>query len=144
MAAVSEIRTLATNQGYEFSYGTSEYKNWDAGRKNLQDKDLIVLDPLIGSGSYIGGVKSDKTYVTTIGLAVKNDGVYQATLDETYEQKYDRRLEDMEAALEAFIKLLACTDGFEILSDRIISDINRFDTNVDIMLAEITFIYDTY
>lgn len=145
MAVVAEIRTLATNAGYEFSYGTAEYNNFDATQDDLQAKDLIYLAPVVDSGTYDNGVLDTSGYSTVIGLGVKSDRDVdntQANLDETYEQKYDRRLESMRTKLGAFIKSMGCEDNFTLTRHRIFEEINQLDENLDMMIAELQFGYN--
>lgn len=144
MGAVAKIREIVkTNLGLEFVYGTQEYVNAEAtNTKDIQTKDLVYMAPLISTGAYEGGFKTDRTYQAIIGWCVKNDGTYQSNMDEYYEQKYDRRLGEMTTSLEALIKTIACTDGFEVTSDRVFEEINQFDENLDVVIAELSFIYN--
>ncbi|MBT3209143.1 MAG: hypothetical protein HN347_12425 [Bacteroidetes bacterium] len=143
MSVVSEIRTLAESVtfGHEFVYGLSEYINAEAGDKDLQDKDMIALEPVTFATSYSGGVAGDEVGNTTLSYCVKNDGTYESTLDETNEQKFDRRLDTMKTAIKTFIDAIACLDNFEIQTVRIIESINQLDENTDMLVAQLQFIY---
>ncbi len=143
MGAVNGIRTLAESLGYEFIYGTAEYVNAELTHfKDIQTKDVIYLVPTQNAGSYLNGVLDISTVNSILGLGVKNDGTYQSTLNETYEQKYDRRLANMETLLMTFIQILSCTDKYTMLSHRIFPEINKFDENIDVLMGEIQFEYE--
>ena len=141
MSVVSDIRYLATSLGYNFIYGTAEYVNAKLDKIDMQTKDVIYMVPVQHTDTYINGMPEYFQYSNVIGLGVKNDGTYQSTLDEFYEQKYDRRLSDMETRLIGFIDSLGCTAGFEITGRRIFSEINKFDANIDVMMGEVQFRY---
>ena len=143
MGIVSDIREVATLAGYEFIYGTDEFVNADADNKDLQNSNLIYLAPVVESGTYVNGSIGVLSNSIIIGLGVKNDGAEQATTDEYYEQKYDRRLEDMAIELKAFMKTLSCHTNFTFTRSRVFEAINKFDVNLDVMLAEITTEYES-
>jgi len=139
MGVVSDIRTLAISNGYEFIYGSNEYRNYEADNKNLIAKDLIWLAPIITTKSYTNGIENNLSInvQTVIGLAKLSKP------DETFEQKYDTRLATMTTNLQTFIKKIGCLTNFEMTRLRMFEEINKYDANVDIVVAEINFNYGT-
>ena len=64
----------------------------------------------------------------------------EASLDETYWQKYQRRLKELSQSLLTIIATIQCANELETTAFEIRFDINKFDTNIDFVVANITFI----
>lgn len=151
MAVVSEIKALAETLGYTFFYGTAEYVNFELTRHSATEgltTDVMALVRITNTGSYLNSIINTTIYNSILMLGRKVDyneegePTTYANLDETFYQKHERRLEDMENDMLGFITTLGCEDKFTILSHRIFSEINRFDENIDVLMCEISFEYE--
>lgn len=139
---VSEIiKEIVEALGYDFTEGSSEYVNATLNTFDLQNKSLVYVTPIVEQGNYSSGVQSEASINAVIGLAVKNDGIYQANLDESYIEKRERRLKNMKINLKTLLKKIGCNEKLQFTSHRIFTEINQFSENVDILMAEVNFIY---
>jgi hypothetical protein len=77
--------------------------------------------------------------VLILGQKFDDDGT-AASLDETFIQKYDRRLEDLMSALNLHIVAFACENELDINGVEYSYDLNKFDTNIDFIAGAVTFI----
>jgi hypothetical protein len=62
-----------------------------------------------------------------------------ASLDETSQQKYDRRLSELTLELALAAHDFACTNGYKVQFSPMEYEVNLFATNIDFVVCEITF-----
>ena len=58
----------------------------------------------------------------------------QSKLDETYKQKYDRRLLDLRTLSKTMVKAIFCAGTSELKSVEINEEINKTSTNIDFIV----------
>ncbi|GEM_PF-1582880 len=64
----------------------------------------------------------------------------ESTLDETPEQKYDRRLKYLANKLTEILSTIACENQYEIRNCNMRLEINKFDLNADFVACDITIV----
>jgi hypothetical protein len=142
---VAEFEALAIAQGWRFAFGTKEILNWETSRKNLKSGETLLLmfpfveTPIINEARVI----ANWDISTRLWLGRKFDntsssGTY-SKLDETYEQKYDRRLTDLRADMETLLRSMFCSGDYELQSARVLRGINLTPENLDFVMADVTF-----
>lgn len=147
---VSIFKTAATAAGYEFVYGQIDMQNQELTRSATLSagKSVLLLLPFIETAEVDNSIIHRWSVSTEVWLGKKFDvsvatGTY-SQLDETDEQKYDRRLKVLRSAMETYLKTIFCADnGLELTNARMLRNINKFDENLDFISAEITFVYDS-
>ena len=89
------------------------------------------------SGFAVGSI----TYIGVLALGRKFDEVDTGSdLDETFYQKYQRRLKDLMTLLVTHIAAFACDNKLQVTNCQFRMDLNKFDTNIDFIAASITFV----
>jgi hypothetical protein len=83
---------------------------------------------------------TDRTYNGVMRLGRKLEVNTMSTLDETYLQKYSARLLDLENALEDLIQTIACENELLIKNYKTLSELNKFDENLDFVVAQIQLV----
>jgi len=149
---VSKFKTQATLLGYTLLYGARQFINYDLHNKDLTDGAVIVaLFPLVDSsvGIWSGNRVSRFSTSTTIWLGRKFDidvdeelTGYKAELDETYQQKYDRRLYEMRLLMLAYVEAVICGGELELISLRMSDAINQTDENIDFISCDVVIQHD--
>jgi hypothetical protein len=74
-----------------------------------------------------------------LGRKVDADGT-DASLDETYLEKYDARLLELMQLLVIFIGQFGCDNELDIEGLELPHAINRFDSNIDFVGGNVTFV----
>ena len=64
----------------------------------------------------------------------------ESNLDETPEQKYDRRLKYLANKLTQILSEIACENQYEIRNCNMRLEINKFDLNADFVACDITIV----
>ncbi len=147
---VTTFKGYATAAEYEFTYGRMSDSEWQmTDQVTLEDgESVIVLFPIIEDGEIANSFPQSWNVSTQIWLGKKfdtdNESGTSAELDESDQQKWDRRLFALRSALETYIKTVFCTEtGLELTRVRIATFMNKFDENIDGVSAEIAFNYDS-
>jgi len=139
----------AKKDKYLFLYGAREFLNYDLSNEALGiGKFLIAMFPIIERVTGITNDHYPHTYRADItiwmGRKFEYNSVYVtgSDLDETYRQKYDRRLFACKQELESYIKKALCQTDLRLISMRINEAINEFDENVDFVGCDLVVEYD--
>ena len=138
------VKTYATNQTYVFNYGTRPYVDWEVINKDIKNGQTIInMLPEIERGLYATNKPnpSQVEYSVFLQVARKWDSgnVTHSNLDETYEQKYDRRLVDLYEDARAMVKGLACQENWEMVSYTSQAEINQYSSNIELISVEFVF-----
>ena len=139
---IDELRTYFLAKGYFVIIGGEGYQNALNGDYVYDDYDKVAMidfpeaRPLITGGRIQGA-----TYTGLIALGQKREdgNISESSLDETVEQKYDRRLEDLGLTLTNDIAQFACNQDILITDIVQRMEINQFDLNIDFVASDITF-----
>lgn len=139
---VSKLRNFAeaTPREWLFIYGNDQYANASDTLKDIKANQLVLVADLNVSPTYEpeGSIR-DVTFAGGIMLGQKREDTTESSLDETMEQKYDRRLSDLTEALFIAMGDFSCSNGLSITQVNARYDINKYDENLDFIAATITF-----
>jgi hypothetical protein len=142
---VDELRDFAADNGWLFYNGDNFYVNIDADAE-AQDGQLILwLDVNATPGRAKGNRLNRIEYTGSISLGRKfDDDGTPASLDESFDQKYTRRLSPLLTLLSDAIKEFTCANELQVESENYIYDINRFDTNIDFVVGTFTIVQEVF
>lgn len=126
---------------------TEDYINAVISRQYYEYNGLILVAmlnrQLRREGSNVIGV----TFSGVIGLGQKRETVEveevvvsqtESSLDESFEQKYDRRLSELMFGLQDIIGEFVCAEELEVLNENTRMEINKFDLNADFVFTDIS------
>jgi hypothetical protein len=145
---VGALRTFAESNSWVFLYGDGFMRNYKATKSTIKDGQLILgADPFIARPTYTQAGKIESiTYSGLVMLGTKFDlddddkVVSKSSLDETLEQKYDRRLLVLMNMLSINLASFACDHELTISSTQFELEINKLDENIDFVVCSITLV----
>lgn len=131
------LKTAAEAKGYKFLYGIDRFYRNEGAAQEFTNGELILIadfrvDPTFNSGAKFSTLRY--TCLLMLGRKFDADG-QAASLDETSQQKYDRRILELMSALGAFIVDFKCANELEAISAPMEPFINAFDTNIDFAMS---------
>ena len=143
---LSALRTYAQTKGIVFFMGADQYVNAIADKNKINDNQLILVAMFSVQPKKDGNGTDIHEYVGKLALGRKRESVTVgqtttktvATLDETFEQKYDRRLLDLTGKLNDLVKEVACQNELIVVSFKMEMKLNQFDLNADFVDSSIT------
>ena len=143
-ALPSELRTRAEALGWVFIMGTEDYAN-AANKINdeLTDGQRVLWVDLGNNASRgVAGILQEISYTGAIVLLGKfeADGETESSMDEDTEQKYDRRLLELNQELSDFLTDTICENNLRQISESNSYVINVFDTNLDGVLNQVVIV----
>ena len=150
---LEKLRTYCVNEGIIFIPSISEaYVNSVIDWNEYENNDLIMFALFNAVHVFDNAKLIEIAYTGVIGLGRKceseliedDDGDYtvetESTLDETPEQKYDRRLKYLANKLTQILSEIACENQYEIRNCNMRLEINKFDLNADFVACDITIV----
>lgn len=135
---VNQLKDFASSKGWHFIYGSTEYANADKHAYAVDEMVLVCelsLNPKYAEG---GGLDAME-YSGLIMLGRKCEATTRSKLDETMQQKHDRRLRDLWEALTMSLGAFACSNSLSISANGGEQLINFFATNIDFVKYNVTF-----
>lgn len=139
---VDDLKTLTTNLGWNFNYGSGEWQNLSdyptddqlpfAQRKKYF---LLLWKDTIKSFDDFGTVTSN-TYDGEFIMAVKS-----SMSDSDYNKKYDVHIKNIEIEIEKLIDSINLCSTFQLKSWKSTEVYNQYDTNVDGLKVKFTVTY---
>jgi len=150
---LEKLRTYCVNEGIIFIPSISEsYVNSVIDWNEYKNNDLIMFALFNAVHVFDNSKLVEIAYTGVIGLGRKceseliedEDGEYtvetESNLDETPEQKYDRRLKYLANKLTEILSTIACENQYEIRNCNMRLEINKFDLNADFVACDITIV----
>lgn len=150
---LEKLRTYCVNEGIIFIPSISEsYVNSVIDWNEYENNDLIMFALFNAVHVFDNSKLIEIAYTGVIGLGRKceseliedEDGDYtvetESNLDETPEQKYDRRLKYLANKLTEILSEIACENQYEIRNCNMRLEINKFDLNADFVACDITIV----
>ena len=131
------LRDYCDRENLYFIPGSSAYQNAIMDQSIYAANDLILVCDLQFSPIYGENSLNEVQYSGTIALGRKREVSTISTLDETFEQKYDRRLLELSNLLTELLLSLQCEHQFIIDSVQMSYSLNEYDLNADFISAEI-------
>lgn len=150
---VNDIKTEAEAEGYNFTYGPDEFLNYYATQTaDLTSQEYILsLFPVITRSLDIANEHIVSVWACDITLMLgrkfeENAGEEEtderSSIDETYEQKEERRLNDLLTELNTFVENFICDYDYRLQSLRYSDQINQTDESIDFVRLDMTVTYD--
>lgn len=142
---ITKLSEYATAKGWIFINGDEYYSNADADVEIAAGQLVLRVDLTATPTRGIGNRLTKINYNGLIGLGIKvdSDGK-QADLDESFSQKYERRLKFLSQTLAMEAQSIACVNNLQIVSEQYIYAINRFDMNIDFVYGTINFEQESF
>ena len=131
------LRDYCNREHLYFIPGSSAYQNAIMDQSIYAANDLILVCDLQFSPIYGENSLNEVQYSGTIALGRKRELQTISSLDETFEQKYDRRLMELSNLLTELLLSLQCEHQFIIDSVQMSYSLNEYDLNADFISAEI-------
>ena len=97
---------------------------------------MVFAAPVYSEANKLSEIK----YTGTIYIGRKFETNTAATLDETWFQKYTRRLQELSQLFSTHIEVISCAEELDIESVQLEMVINQLDENIDFVVANITLI----
>lgn len=148
---VDVIRDYCEDEGIFFIYGNDAYANALADANLYASNDLILIADFSCVPNITGGQVVSIRYSGLMSLGMKTESVTTgtapntvttttiSTLDETPEQKYDRRLKYLSTQLASIIGELSCDNDLEVSGLNFRFDLNKLDLNADFVATPVIF-----
>ena len=139
---IGELQTYAAAHSMQFLSGASFNQNYEASQNEYENGQLVLTAefdaaPAFSAAGKIGSI----TYTGLLGLGRKFEEVTtMSTLDETFIQKYNARLLELMQLLSVAIADFACENELEVTNCQMAMQLNKFDTNIDFVVATITLV----
>ena len=131
------LRDYCNRENLYFIPGPAAYQNAIMDQSIYAANDLILVCDLQFSPIYGENSLNEVQYNGTIALGRKRELQTVSTLDETFEQKYDRRLKELANLITELLLSLQCEHNFVIDSVQMSYNLNEYDLNADFISAEI-------
>ena len=131
---IGYLKDYCTENKIFFVAGPRDYQNAVLDKKIYDEYEMLLLVDLTFSPNFddeLGTV----IYTGTFALGQKKEEDTVSSLDETFQQKYDRRLLKLAEALAAMFNEMQCDGDIEVLSWTGSYALNRFDLNADFVVA---------
>ena len=131
------LRDYCNRENLYFIPGSDAYRNAIMDQSVYAANDLILVCDLQFSPVFGENSLNEVQYNGTIALGRKREATSVSSLDETFQQKYDRRLLELSNLLTELLLLLQCEHNFIIDSAQMSYNLNEYDLNADFVSAEI-------
>ena len=131
------LRDYCDREHLYFIPGPAAYQNAIMDQSVYSANDLILVCDLQFSPVFGENSLNEVQYNGTIALGRKRELQTISTLDENFEQKYDRRLLELSNLLTELLLSLQCEHQFIIDSAQMSYSLNEYDLNADFVSAEI-------
>ena len=149
MKLIDDLITYCQEEEIRLIIGDDMYQNAIADNVEYKDNELIMLAYFNVSPTVVNGRIVSEKYTGAIALGRKREERLigeeeyentQSSLDETFEQKYIRRISDLYDLLFTHLGSFTCYNEYIIDSAECKIDINKFDLNADFVTCAISII----
>jgi hypothetical protein len=160
---IGALSNYASSKGWVFLSGHQSIQNYEASTKEYVNGQLVLTADFNAAPLFTqGGKISQIVYngVLALGIKLDDDGtpaveddeetpedetaVYSdgtpANLDETFIQKYNKRLLILMNTLATNIAAFACANELDVTGADFRLETNKFDSNIDFVVGTITFV----
>ena len=146
MAGLVEIFTdYAATKGWKSAYVTLESKEWQTTQQNLTGGEYMMYVFPFNERVVMhqAGFISHWLVSTKIWLGRKFDNTAttgtKSSIDETPEQKDERRMQAIRAEIRTMIKALFCTGDNELTAAVMNVEFNMSKESMDFLIVDVTF-----
>lgn len=145
---IGALRTFSSAKGWAFLSGDNFFQNYEASKNDYTPGQLILgVDPPLATPKITQAGKIESiTYQGLLMLGRKFESDLEtpasvttiSNLDETFIQKYDRRLYELMNTLSTNLIAFSCSHELDILASQFELKLNTLDENVDFVVCSIT------
>lgn len=136
---IGVLRTYAATKGWIFLSGAEFYQNYELTQAALT-ANKVILGVMFTAKPTIKNKKVITIqYIGKMMLGEKRETTTESSLDETFIQKYDRRLLALSTLLATTVGDVACTNELDISNINFDMKLNAFDENIDGVECSLTF-----
>lgn len=144
---IDDLRLYCKENNITFVLGNQSYANAVLDSEEYEVNELIMICDFNNSFGVFGSTIINDTYSGVLSLGRKREssleeGITESSLDETYIQKYDRRLSYLHNKLKDIIREFHCQFEYTPQNINTKLDINQYDLNIDQVGCIITFLKD--
>ena len=133
---ITLLQTFCANRGWHFIYGVNQFeRNLQTIREYLPDELVLIADFRVDP-TYQNNKITKVRYTCLFMLGRKSEYCNTANLDESNQQKYDRRIKDLIEAFTVGVIAFACENELDIISAPITVGLNVYDENIDFVISE--------
>jgi len=133
---IGVLQAYASAQNWGFVYGVDAFYKSAQSVGGYLPGQLVLITDFKASPRITNGRIQSITYTCLLMLGRKFDLTgLSATLDETSQQKYDRRIKELMQMLAAAIAQIACENNLDLTVNDMIVEINQFAENIDFAVA---------
>lgn len=142
---IDKLYEYSLANDWVFLNGDNFYANIDADTEMKADQ-LVLWVEINASPAYgIGNRLNQINYTGLIALGYHKDlDETESSLDESFNQKYNRRLKDLLQTLSDAVSNVSCANNLQIISANMVYDINKFDTNIDFVAGTFNIEQSTF
>jgi hypothetical protein len=151
MKIISDLMEYCTDNNIVLLLGDDLYQNAIDQPVYYENNQLIMLADFTMTPTIVNGRLVSSKYSGFIGIGQKREATEiaedvfeytQSSLDETFEQKYLRRLKDLFDILIVKVGGFTCDYEYQIESAEMKTKINTFDLNADFVIMAVTLAYE--
>jgi len=137
---IGALKVYADANDMHFLSGSKWYQNYEESQKTYEDGQFVLACDFNANPIYSkAGVLSEINYQGVIMIGQKFTEDHEAcTLDETFYQKYTKRLLVLMQELNTAVRSVACANELTILNVNTTLELNKFDTNIDFAAFQLT------
>lgn len=143
---IAEINAMCLTNSWRSAFGLDEFEKNIATSEGYAAGEKVLAFEAYYTPTVVNTKTTQESWRVVASLGRKFDPSYTAdafqtataSLDETHQQKYDRRLASLVSEFVANFAALACALEFDISFGEIGFDVNMFDTNIDFVTSVIT------
>lgn len=144
---IDDLREFCKENNITFILGNQAYVNAIVDSEEYEVNELLLICDFNNSFGIFGSTIINDTYPGVLSLGRKkesslDEGITESSLDETYIQKYDRRLSYLHNELKSILRRFTCQYEYTLQSINTRLDINQYDLNIDCVGCIITFLKD--
>jgi hypothetical protein len=136
---IGELQRVAHANKWGFVAGDDFQANILTAQQDYVSGQLVLVANLNAAPTIINGRVVEISYNGSMMLGIKQDSDgTEASLDEYFYEKYQKRLLMLHQLLANFIGDFACSRELELSGITMSMDTNRFDTNIDFIAMVLT------
>ena len=144
---IKALQADCANKDWRFVSGDRWYRNAEITKQGGLDVGEIVMTAFMNNAQprFVNSVIDRITYSAEIMLGRKFDEIGDtSSLDETFIQKYERRLEELAKLMATFLASFACEHRLTIQSSTFQFYLNQTDECIDFCGGNVTFVDEEF
>ena len=144
---IKALQADCATKDWRFVSGDRWYRNAEITKQGGLDVGEIVMTAFVNNAQprFVNSVIDRITYSAEIMIGRKFDEIGDtSSLDETFIQKYERRLEELAKLMATFLASFACEHRLTIQSSTFQFYLNQYDENLDFCGGNVTFVDEDF